>query len=151
MVIPGDPGRRVESLRVNPDIFSSSSDDDDGDDLLLSWLWRAVSVWEPIRSTEVGVGVVGDDVKGMLDVPMMTADAPRDISVPESAIAGPFWVRTVPAMENIVGWGGEGVTGVAGVVIGVYVLPAIMIGWVSGVVGWELDSSSALWSVLTAL
>ena len=40
--------------------------------------------------------------------------------------------------------------GVAGVVMGVYVMPAITMGLESAGAGWALDPSGALWSLLIA-
>ena len=78
----------------------------------------------------------------------MTPVGPRDISVPEIMTAAPPCVSVMPAYEKMAGCWGEGV---AVVVTGVYVVPAIMMGLESACVGWRLVSSGALLSLAAIL
>ena len=68
IVMGGEPGERVEWSISKPSSL-----------LLLLVPWRAVSVTEPIASSDVGVG---DDAavvaNGRLDVPAMTPDGPSE-------------------------------------------------------------------------
>lgn len=78
----------------------------------------------------------------MLDVPIMTPDGPSDISVPETVMAEPPWVRDILEKKIMEGCWGDGV---AGVVTGVYVMSAITIGLESACPSRLLAASGAWW------